>query len=334
MICWLIAWSFVERADDDEALLRNCGAAFVEALLRKHGQELIRPINRASIHQQDKGIDVLALVEDQEKRHVLLIEDKTHTGEHSGQLQRYLRDVRNGETSVGKEREDWDFLHPIYLKTGNQSLANDRWITKSASPYRVFRRAEFLGVLNTYPGNNPILTDFRQHLKDREDDFLSFRDWRKDRQSEWSWAGWEGFFRRLECLLGDGDWSYVPNPSGGFLGYWWGGSPDQEADVRTEVYQQLEINPGRPDRQRLCFKVSTESNDREALKAKWHARIMDAGRSADIEIHRPARMRVGKTMTVAEWESWLRFEGGRVDLERTVARLRLAEEIVRKAAKS
>ena len=118
MICWLIAWSTVETADDNESLLRACGEAFVEALLYEHGQQLAGPIKSTSIYQQDKGIDVLALVEDQDKRHVLLIEDKTHTGEHCGQLQRYLDHVRNGETSVGKERENWDLLHPIYLKTG------------------------------------------------------------------------------------------------------------------------------------------------------------------------------------------------------------------------
>lgn len=338
MICWLIAWSTVETADDSESLLRKCGEAFVEALLRKHDQELAGPITRASIYQQDKGIDVLALVEDRNKRrHVLLIEDKTHTGEHSGQLRRYLDHVRNGETNVGKAKEDWDLLHPIYLKTGNQSLANDKKIEKSASAYRVFRRDEFLRVLETYPypGNNPILADFRQYLKDREDDFLSFRNWREDRGGEWSWAGWEGFFRHLEDpdFLGDGDWSYVSNPSGGFLGYWWGGIPDQEAEARTKVYQQLEINPGRPSRYRLCFKVSTASKDREALKRKWHTRIMEAGRFAGIEIHRPARMRISNTMTVAEWNSWLRFDGGRLDVRRTVESLRLAEGIVRKAAK-
>ena len=145
-------------------------------------------------------------------------------------------------------------------------------------------------------------------------------------------AGWEGLFRRLEHLLGAGDWSYVPNASGGFLGYWWGGTPDQEADARTEVYVQLEINPGRRNR-RLCFKVSTASNDRQALKRKWNARIMDTGRSSGIDIHRPARMRIGKTMTVAEWDSWLTFDSERLDVERTVENLRLAEEIVRKAAK-
>ncbi|MCY3746159.1 MAG: hypothetical protein OXH05_07980 [Acidobacteria bacterium] len=174
----------MDTADDNESLLRNCGEAFLEALLRKHRQEIAGPIKRASIYQQDKGIDVLALVEDQDKRHVQLIEGKTHTGEHSSQLQRYLDHVKNGETRVGTEREDWDLLHPIYLKTGNQSLRNGRRIEKSASAYRVLRRDEFLGVLDTYRGNNPVLRDFRQQLRDREDDFRSFRNWRKDRQGE------------------------------------------------------------------------------------------------------------------------------------------------------
>ena len=186
MICWLIKWSGVMADTEEEKGLQTCGEAFVDALLREHGQELADPVKGASIYRQDKDIDVLALVEDQGKRHVLLIEDKTHTKEHGGQLQRYLNRVRNGETSVGNEGKHWDLLHPIYLKTGNQSLAADRRIERKG--YRVFRREEWLRVLDTYEGNHPILIDFREHLRYWENQFRSFRNWRKDRESEWSWG--------------------------------------------------------------------------------------------------------------------------------------------------
>ena len=332
MICWLVKWSGVMADTEEEKGLQACGEAFVDALLGE-GRELAGPVKGTSIYRQDKDIDVLALVKDQGKRHVLLIEDKTHTRERGGQLQGYLDRVKNGETRVGKEGKHWDLLHPIYLKTGNQSLAADERIEKQG--YRVFRRKEWLRVLDAYEGNHPILIDFREHLRCWENQFLSFRNWRKDRQSKWSRAGWQGFFRCLEGFLCACDWSYVSNQSGGFLGYWWRGIPDQEADAetKTKVYFQLEIVPGNPNDQSLCFKVRTKSNDRQALKRKWHARIMETGSSSGIHICRPKRMRIGNTMTVAEWDSWLVFDGGRLDVERTVESLRLAEEIVRKAAK-
>ena len=330
MICWLIAWSAVEPEDYEEWHLRACGDAFVRALLRKHGQELAGPIRRASIHQQDHGIDVLALVEDQKQRHVLLIEDKTDTGERDNQLQQYRDRVTNGETKVGKQGENWDLLHPLYLKTGNQSLANDQKIEESEC-YKVFRRDEFLDVLGTYPGNNPVLTDFRQHLKDREAQFRSFRHWRKEREGEWSWAGWEGFFVACEGegrLRGPG-WHYVARPDGGFLAFPWGWS---DLEGGKKAFLQLEVSPG--GWRKLCAKIGfwdcRGSGDRKGVAEFWSRVVLAVGRG---RLERPNRIRTGDSTTVAEWrDEWMAFdERATVDVGGTVSTLEDAQSCLEQA---
>ena len=188
MICWLIKWSEVQADDECGQALRDLGRAFAGALLGKHHQSLAGNIKRVEIHQQDHGIDVLARIEDESTERVLLIEDKTGTSDHSGQLKRYRDAVKNGVTNLGNVSEHW----PIYLKTGNQSRADDRRI-ENETGFKVFRREDFLMLLENYPVSNPIVTDFRKHLQEIEDDFNGFNDWKRDDRANWSWGAWEGF---------------------------------------------------------------------------------------------------------------------------------------------
>ena len=127
VICWLIDWARKKKSDDPEKEeLRRCGRKFVQTLL-KHGREkpveLREGIETIEIHPQEKHIDVLARING---KHVLLIEDKTNSRDHSGQLKRYYDLVEGGHTRLGKiAAED---IYPIYFKTGNQSLWDDQRI--------------------------------------------------------------------------------------------------------------------------------------------------------------------------------------------------------------
>ena len=328
MICWLIEWAATAAGNETDKALRDLGHGFVEALLNKHGVKLAGAIQRAEIYQQEYGIDVLVRIHDEDSAHVLLIEDKTHTSAHGNQLQRYRDLVTGGHTSLGVVPEHW----PVYLKTGNQSLAEDAEIEKTG--YRVFRREDLLAVLNGYQGMHPIVTDFRDHIQRLEDDFNSFNDWRHgDGRENWTWAGWEGFYRCLEKELETEDrhvmgWGYVPAPSGGFLGFW-----RFEVDVgdRTEFYIQSEIVPGNPERQKLCFKVVPRGEDAD----KYAQDFYDVLRSASGEkfIERPWRFgrRGSSTLTVGWWRGeWLAFDAdGRLDFNRIADNLRQASQVVR-----
>lgn len=326
VICWLIKWSGTQSEDAPEQALRDLGHAFVEALLAKHGAALAGSVRCAEIHQQNLGIDVLARVRDEQMSHVLLIEDKTYTDRHSGQLKRYYNQVVNGGSALGNVDES--SVRPVFLKTGNQSRYKDGRI-ESESRYKVFGRKNFLDVLDRFPGDHPIVTDFRDHLRRRETAFTECSDWgRNDDRSGWSWEAWEGLYRCLEESL-DADWGYVSNRRGGFVGFWWHW---KETTAGDWFFLQLEIEPWDSERQKLCFKVEREDAS-DDMRDEYHNAILATGAGAVV---RPARMRRGKTMTVGVWEGdWLAFSADRrLDINGTVENLKKAERIVDAAASS
>ena len=329
MICWLIDWSKKKNIQKNKAL-HACGRGFVQALLGKHKTAMHEEIESAEIKQQDHSIDVLARING---KHVLLIEDKTQTGDHDRQLQRCYEAVRDKKTTLGEV--DKGDIYPIYLKTGNQPLADVQRIERieiegAKKKYKVFQRSDFLAVLNDYHGSNPILTDFKAYLQEMEDDTYSFINWKKAERKSWSWGSWQGFYRRLEEALTLKErsvwwgWGYVSNPSGGFLGFWWhwiklGGEDG--------LYLQLEN-----DDAKLHFKVCVADKEkRYEMKDKWHKLIYEAGEGF---VCRPKVMRVGHTMTVAQWKDWLAFDSsGKLDIYNTVEHLKSAEKVLEDAVK-
>ena len=46
--------------------------------------------------------------------------------------------------------------------------------------YKVFHRKDFLDVLGTYKGSNPILVDFRKYLQKTEKRTESYREWTRE----------------------------------------------------------------------------------------------------------------------------------------------------------
>ena len=337
VICWLIEWSGAQATEVEfEPALRELGRAFVEALLATHNIKLKGDVVSTEIHQQNLGIDVLARVQvrvrDHEKSHVLVIEDKTDADSHSNQLERYREKVLEGDSKLGNVHES--SVRYVFLKTGNQSLSKDRCVKDKG--YELFGRREFLEVLNRYPGDHPIVTDFREHLRQREAEFTGYSHWsRADDRSEWSWGAWEGFFRQLENRLDEPSWGYVSNPKGGFLGFWWHWIPTKADD---RLYLQLEIVPEAPkEKQKLCFKVergdSVDDVRNKDARNRYHNAILAAGAGA---VARPPRMRSARSMTVGLWQGdWLAFGAdARLDMDRTVDNLKKAQGIVETAAKS
>ena len=309
MICWLLKWAAKEHQELDRDL-SNVGRALVNALLEKHETSPLAGIDSAEVRQQHHRIDVLAKIND---THVLLIEDKTDSADHSGQLERYYEAVRREHPSAN--------IHPIYFKTGNYQHSEKCRVEEKG--YKVFDRADFLKVLWKYKGANANLTDFRDYLQRLEDRTNSYKDWTKG--ATVGWEAWQGFFKHLEEKFEHAGWGYVPNPTGGFLGFWWGWN--------AHAYLQLQVQPGCVKQQDLCFKVGAGDADKtkqRRLKDEYHGRIQ---RAANGRVRRPPRMRIGKTMTVAQWASdWLAFGvDGKLDFERTVSNLREAEGVLKEA---
>ena len=341
MICWLIRWSGERAGTDEERALKSLGQNFVSAMLSKHNISLSGEIKTVEIHQQDHGIDVLTRIHDESgKQHVLLIEDKTGTKDHSNQLLRYCDAVRSGKTELGMVSGCW----PMYLKTGNYSSHHAREVESKTSSgdqpgYKMYDRKDFLSVLNLYQGDYPLVKQFRSRLRKFEDEFDSWHNWKLKEKESWSWESWEGFYWALENKFSQSskketpgllDWGYVPNPKGGFLGLWW--FPFGWNDKYT-LYLQLEVVPDDPSRQELCFKVEAGEDNRTA--ADYHELVRLAAESQGVSIERP-RMRTGATMTVGRWPGdWLVFDvDGHPDLLQTAGTLWRAQGILKVAMKT
>ena len=283
------------------------------------------------IFLQDKSIDVLASLG---SGFVLLIEDKTGTRDHSGQLKRYYDHVINGQTKLKQVHKDHVF--PIYLKTGNLSKREQDSIEKATTngprSYKIFERVDFLRVLKSYTGSHPILVDFRDHLQCKEKLTKSFCAWKDGEQATWAPESWEGFFRYLEDQdkLTEGSWWRVPNSSG-LITYWWNYIP-KEGDKEPQVFLQIEAKPNTEDH-KLCFKIRKAPENRnlqKELKLCWRDRIKQAG--AD-KVDTSSEMRTGKVMNLVHWKGeWMEFSNGTIDIGRTVDNLVAAQEILCKAA--
>ena len=334
VICWLIEWAYHDEPGRER--LRECGQKFIEALFAKHDKEIPRVGEKPKVWPQDNSIDVLSRIGE----YVLLVEDKTGTKDHSGQLKRYYDKVLKGKTKakkVGKEN-----ILPIYLKTGNQSLF-DRMRIENSTPYKVFNRCDFWKVVEPCQDAHPILDDFRDHLKSLEDDTQSYGKWGQDRNGKVSHRSCEGFFRKLEehLVVFDGDnplvgfdndsvnkynpincwtndwvealhppwgWNYVPNQSGGFAGFWWYYKTVKSCGHDVELYLQLEINRDKPDHSKLCFRVKVKEDTKgltREIRKNCYDRILEAGKvgSPGDLVCGPNRMGTGYTMTVALWDN-------------------------------
>lgn len=302
-LCWLIAWADPSLADAD-ATLHRTGRALLSQLLAKHGLELPGSGSAASatsaasvkVSRQFEHIDVLATIGE---TIVLAIEDKTDTVNHSQQLDRY-RDV--------VEEYFPDRQHAlIYLKTGDQSS----YRAVEAKGWRVFDRTDLLAILRPArpQTTNAILVDFLDHLEGIERQVRAFAT---APPSDWDAMAWKGFFGALRDEL-DGTWAYVPNPTGGFMGFWWGFNEI----AGGELYLQLEQD-------KLVVKVAVDDRARRReIRDAWVTRALAELSSMGFE--RPARLGHGTYMTVAVLDADYRHhENGRLDLERTLAQLRQA----------
>ncbi len=304
-ICWFLSWADEKYKTTDEEL-HVCAIKFLEKLFSKHSISLPSVIHHISIRKQDKNIDVLCEINNE---YVIIIEDKTFTEEHSGQLKRYVDEVLSREYAENK-------IVPIYFKTEDQS--NYRKIEKAG--YKPFLRRDMLDILEQYNGTNAIILDYRNHLHKKEKRVTDFALTPVDK---WGWYNWVGFFKYLQTHLKDGDWAYVPNPNGGFNGFWWCFNCDSEADQ----YIQLEDT-------KLCFKISVDdSADKKQLRSKWCKKIIEQSKTdhPNLNLTKPSRFGTGEYMTVCiASDSYIQKNpDNTINIKDTLNILQKAEEVLK-----
>jgi len=305
-LCWLLAWSDERNCAEDGAL-HAAGLNLLNSLLKLHGEA---PLEKPSItiHKQLYHVDIVVEVN---QDLVLMVEDKVHATEHAAQLT-YL-------SNIVREYPNRKVLQ-VFLKTGDQC---DYSNVENAG-YLCFLRAQFLSVLDEgleLGVTHPIYTDFRDYLWEREASVEAFRQMRTVDWPKGS-ASWIGFFKALKNAKPALEWGYVPNQSGGFWAAWW---------HRTEwngqkVYLQIE-------EKQLCFKIETEDGaNRSQMRDIWKDVLLDEAEASNtLRVSRPNRLGHGRWMTVAMSEQcdWmLAYPDGLLDIEGTLARLSLAENLV------
>ncbi len=300
-LCWLLSWADPQFTQHNEPLNKTA-SLLIDRLFSL--AELKKPasVQTVKVVKQYKHMDVLVIVNDE---FALIVEDKTFTKHHSGQLERYLAEITK---TYPREK-----AAAIYLKTGDQANYSEI----EAAGFRCLRRKDLLEVLEagrTFGVSSDIFRDYHNYVLGIEQSVLAFRS---KPPGEWDWNCWTGFFVELQKQLDDGAWDYVANPSGGFMGFWWHG--------RGNSYLLLEQD-------RLCFKIEEVDESLQSTEwDRWHERLLSV--DAEKKLKRPSRRRSASNMTVALWDGdFRRFDGeGKLDLEATVEVLKHAERILDKA---
>ena len=304
---WLLAWAD-HRHKDSEPDLHEAGMRFLNCLFALQRKAL--PAGHLSVHvrKQWEKMDVVAeVVAEGDDPYAVVIEDKTYTSHHSGQLATY---AKKAVKEWGKDR-----VVLVYVKIGDQD--NYDW-ARSFGWAPCTRRVLLEALTNDAARKrSDIYADFVDHIRAIEARVQAYATTRPEH-----WQGhdpWKGFFAELQTQLGEGGWCYVANPSGGFMGFYWAWA----SVPGGRLYLQLEHD-------KLCVKVeAAKGTERRDLRTTWSQKVLRAPTS--LRWQRPAKFGSGRWMTVAILDGSYRQTGdeGTLDLEATIALLKSATTFVK-----
>ena len=308
-ICWLLSWADIDNSKID-INLNKCAIRMIETFYELSSIQCPDLTKTITVEKQVENIDIVIGVGEND---VIIIEDKTWTKNHSNQLERYLTKIKE----LKKEKT----ILPIYFTIGEQS---DLTIVKDSN-FKVFNRNEFLKVLQygvDIGTKNEILIDFYEHLKlidKRINDFncVPIGEWLSGDSL------WKGFFVKLQETFSDGGWDYVPNQSGGFMGFWW---HSKFYNNLSECEQYLQLEQGK-----LCVKIYVENKSQRAeYRDIWHRRVIDNCQKQELDFIKPERFGSGTYMTVAvlRYTYLQKDESGMLDYKKTVELLKKAGKLI------
>lgn len=292
-LCWLISWAHQDYQTTDKEL-HVAAFDFIREIFSVH-KKSAPTIEALQIRQQFKGLDILVIINEE---YAILIEDKTYTRDHSNQLLRYRKEVKKSYPDL--------IQLPIYFKIMDQSS----YSSVEDAGYIPFNRKRALKVLENGIKNgvqDTIFMDYYNRLKQIESDVTSF--WNTPIES-WSTFAWQGFYLELQKEI-PGDWDYVANASGGFLGFWWDSPKEQY------YYLQLEQN-------KLCIKIdATNAENKAKIRDEAMKQVLAESKEQNLFLQRPTRLGHGRTMTIAQRMDYIQTtKDGFVDMEKTIAELK------------
>jgi hypothetical protein len=312
---WLASWADPRYDDAKNHGLYRCAQDFVRLLLEQESKELrYLELKKVKAKLQEKRIDIKIYIND---NLMILIEDKTFTGQHDEQLRRYKEEA----SKEGKQ------MICIYLKTGSE--ANASLSAVKEYKFHVIDRSTLIEFFDKHQKiESDIYKDFVSHihvLDDKENQFS------KNDIQGWEYDDWIGFYRLLESkYLKDHpnqycDWGYRANAREGCLVFNWCWTPWQAPNGETyETY--LEIEWGlQTKRAKLCFKIHGKKNT--DVRNAWYASLMErCGEQTKIQ---KTNFHAGEYMAVAyvEQKDWL-GENSLLDIDSVLQKLKAYEEFL------
>ncbi len=302
IICYILEWAKVERKTINIDL-HEIAVSFLDSIFSKFTNiEKPRSYHEIDIKKQYKNIDILCVVNN---KYSIIIEDKTNTKNHSGQLKRYFDTVKKdfNETEVMR----------VYFKTGDQSNYDD--VIKNE--YEVYSRKDFLDVLNSKLVKNDIVENYTEYLQQIEDEVNSYKILPSN---EWGWNSWKGFFIELRKQLNSGNWDYVSNPSGGFLGFWWNWIEAEKYNIYLQIDHSIN---------KITIKLYTKTDAKieKAIVDEWKQHIKH--NYGGIIINKPKVVRAGKSVTIGivENDFIVSDSEGVVNIDKTIEFIKKIEDI-------
>lgn len=292
---WLLQWADNKHEQYDSQLFETA-KDFVRLLL---GQDADFQISKVVAARQWNNIDIWAEINEE---YFIVIEDKTNTVEHSKQLERYK------EIATNHYKDKTHKLVFVYLKTGNESISKLKKIEEKG--YTTIDRKAVLSVINKRKVENEILNDFKEYLTEIE---TQTNNHLKLEYITSDWKAGEGFYMKLQERLIDGDWHYIPNQMGGFLGFWYYWTGTSEIG---EIYIQIE------NAFRHGIKLVIKIAGWEPRTDKLYKAINEIKPFAEkngVSISKPDKYRSGATSTLAIVQNAFAVDNeGVLDFERLV----------------
>ena len=186
-----------------------------------------------------------------------------------------------------------------------------------------------LSILENYTNStekskqNEIIVDYHKNLENLNKKINSYLT---KPLSEWYWYSWQGFYSELQKHIG-GNWEYVSNAAGGFLGFWWNWNYAKTDGKEFDFYLQLEQN-------KFVFKLyAYKENERREIRDFYRRYLYKKAIELKIEISQFGR--IGAYMGVAKLNSEYRItnENGLLNIQATVENLKNIMKLINETEK-
>lgn len=297
---WLLEWADNDKSQHNQQI-NETAKDFIRILLGKSSEF---QINKVEVNRQWGFFDIRAEINDE---YSIRIENKTN---NSKQLEGF-KDILTKFANHKKHK-----LVFVYLNTENESLTSLKKIAEKG--YLTVDRKTILSVLNNRPITDEKFNTFNYNLIAYENTTNSYT--KLENITSEIIAG-EGFFMALQDRLQVGDWQFVTNITGGFLGFWY---YKKNINEIGKIYIQIEN--AFENGIKLVIKIALRQRNL-ATHHKIHNDIKQLGEKNGLSITKPNFFKLSSISTLAIVQNAFIVDGnGIFDLNQFIVTLKKLEQ--------